>query len=269
MSFESRPPSARRFLSEDAPPATFAQVLETAPHGFFGRKGGVSRGIYASLNAGPGSRDAPEAVSENRRRIAAGFGLAPGKLIGVHQVHSAKALRADAPWEGPRPEGDALATATPGLALSILTADCAPVLLADVEAGVIGAAHAGWKGALGGVLHAAVRLMQSLGAEPSRIAAAIGPCIHQANYEVGPEFRERFMAADKAHAQFFVAAEGDRLRFDLPGFCASRLSALGVADVEISSHCTYADEVALFSHRRSVHRGEGDYGRNCAVIMLP
>jgi YfiH family protein len=236
------------------------------PHGFFGRRGGVSAGIYSSLNAGPGSKDDPAAIAENRRRIAAAFGRDPQALIGVHQVHSPTAVIVDAPWAGVRPEADALATRTPGLVLSILTADCAPVLLADREAGVIGAAHAGWKGAHGGVLEAAVAAMVSLGAAPERIIAAIGPCIHQASYEVGPEFAARF--AEWERHQFFQPGQGDRLMFDLPSFCVSRLQRSGVKSIETLAHDTYAGPATLFSHRRSVHEKLGDYGRNCAAITL-
>lgn len=253
-------------MTADAPPHQRAGVLAGVRHGFFGRQGGVSTGIYASLNAGTGSNDDPDAVSENRRRIAAGFGLSRERLIGVHQVHSPDAVCVDAPWPGVRPQADALVTATPGLILSVLTADCAPVLLADAKAGVIGAAHAGWKGALGGVIENTVAAMRDLGARD--IAAAIGPCIHQASYEVGPEFEAGFLAAHPDYERFFVAGNGDRRRFDLPGFCTGRLSACGVAHVEIVPLDTYAHPAALHSHRRSVHGRLGDYGRNCAAVAL-
>lgn len=252
------------------PPHWTAHALAGARHAFFGREGGVSAGVYASLNAGTGSGDDPEAVAENRRRIAAAFGVALTHLIGVHQVHSPDAVFVDAPWEGRRPHADALVTTTPGLVLSVLTADCAPVLFADATLGVIGAAHAGWKGALGqnnggGVLEACVALMREHGARD--IAAAIGPCIHQASYEVGPEFVARFVEQDAASARFFVAGEGDKLRFDLPGFCAARLGALDVR-CEVLPLDTYARSGALHSHRRSVHEKLGDYGRNCSAIAL-
>ena len=266
MPLQPPPPPARRFLSEGAPPAFHAENLRGVTHGFFGREGGVSSGVYASLNAGPGSKDASGDVMENRRRIAVALGVSTERLVGVHQVHSARALAVDAPWSGARPEADALVTATPGLALSILTADCTPVLLADVEAGVIGAAHAGWKGALGGVLEATIARMTELGAAPSRIAAAIGPTIAPESYEVGPEFEQRFR--DAGHGRFLRAGAGDRFHFDLPGFCAARLGALGLGSVEIVGVDTYANDGALFSHRRAVHRGEADYGRNCAAILL-
>jgi YfiH family protein len=247
------------------PPFHSAGVLSAVRHGFFGREGGVSTGIYASLNAGTGSSDDPEAVRENRRRIALALGARPERLVGVHQVHSPNVVTIDAPFSGDRPHADALVTTTPGLALSILSADCAPVLLADAEAGIIGAAHAGWKGALGGVLDAVVAAMRAAGAR--RIAAAIGPCIHPRSYEVGPEFEAAFTGADPAYSRFFAAGAGDRRRFDLPGFCALQLETLGVAACETLPHDTYSN-LALFSHRRSVHAREGDYGRNCAAIVL-
>ncbi|MBY0563552.1 MAG: peptidoglycan editing factor PgeF [Hyphomonadaceae bacterium] len=254
-------------MGADAPSHWSARALPGVRHGFFGRGGGVSTGIYAGLNAGIGSNDDPSAVKENRRRIAAAFGVAPSHLVGVHQVHSPHAVFLDSPWPGERPEADALVTTTPGLVLSVLTADCAPVLFADEASGVIGAAHAGWKGALGGVLETTVALMREHGADATRIRAAIGPCIHQKSYEVGPEFRARFVDADAAYARFFAPSAGDRHQFDLPGFCAARLAALGV-DAEIVDADTYALPDALFSHRRSVHLGEGDFGRNCSAIKL-
>lgn len=242
-----------------------AATLAGARHAFFGREGGVSTGIYASLNAGTGSSDDPEAVAENRRRIAAAFGAAPSHLIGVHQVHSSNAVFVDAPWTSDRPHADALVTTARGLALSVLTADCAPVLLADAAAGVIGAAHAGWKGALGGVLENCVALMREHGARD--IGAAIGPCIHQRSYDVGPEFVARFVEMEAAYARFFTAGEGEKSRFDLPGFCAGRLGALDVR-CEILPLDTYARPASLYSHRRSVHEKLEDYGRNCSAIAL-
>lgn len=237
-------------------------------HGFFGREGGVSTGIYASLNAGPGSNDDAAAIAENRARIAAGMEVAPNALVSLHQIHSAIVHRVDAPWSGPRPEGDALVTTTPDLALSIVTADCAPVLLADVKARVIGAAHAGWKGALNGVLDATVAEMVAAGAKAQDIVAAIGPCIRQPSYEVGPEFQAAFLASDPGSENFFRPGKGDRLLFDLPYYCAARLERAGVQRVEALALDTYSDPTAFFSHRRSVHQGAGDYGRNCAVIAL-
>lgn len=249
-----------------APLSWSAGVLAGVNHRFFGREGGVSIGIYTSLNAGTGSDDDPAAIAENRRRIAAVMQVAPTHLIGVHQVHSPDAVFVDAPWSSERPRADALVTKTKGVALSVLSADCAPVLFADAEAGVIGAAHAGWKGALAGVLESAIALMRAHGA--TRISAAIGPCIHQASYEVGPEFEARFRDASADYARFFARGANDRARFDLPGFCAARLEAAGVAGLEIAPLDTYVEEQRLFSHRRSVHRGENGYGRNCAAIAL-
>lgn len=268
MPVEPQPPPASRLLSADAPPHWRAGVLAGAMHGFFGRVGGISAGIYASLNAGTGSHDDATAVRENRRRIAAAFGAPPERLVGVHQVHSPTAVFVDGPWSGERPHADALVTTTPGLVISVLTADCAPVLLADDSAGVIAAAHAGWKGALAGVLESTVRLMCAHGATPARIAAAIGPCIRQASYEVGPEFAAQFSEASPAFARYFTPGPGGKQHFDLPGFCADRLKDAGVARIEALPLDTYALPEALFSHRRSVHRTEGDYGRNCAAIAL-
>ena len=265
MSVESKPPIPRRVLSASAPPHWTAETLAGVRHGFFGRQGGVSQGIYASLNAGTGSNDDPAAVTRNRARIAAAFGAPAEKLIGVHQVHSAIAVLTTAPYAR-RPQADALVTATPGLVLSVLTADCTPVLLADPEAGVIGAAHAGWRGALGGILDAVVAAMRASGA--TRIAAAIGPCIHQASYEVGPEFEAAFRDVDRTYSRFFAPGCADRRQFDLPAFCAHRLATLGVIEMETLPLDTYAEPERLFSHRRSVREKAGDYGRNCAAISL-
>jgi YfiH family protein len=252
----------------NGPPSSRAGVLAGVAHGFFGREGGVSTGIYASLNAGTGSGDDPANVQENRRRIAATFGVERDHLVGVHQIHSPTAEFVTAPWQGERPHADALVTTTPNLVISILTADCTPILFADAEAGVIGAAHAGWRGALNGVIERTVRLMEERGARRTHIAAAIGPCIHQASYEVGPEFEAEFLAADSAFARFFVPGAGDRRRFDLPGFCALRLAAAGISQIETLPLDTYAHATQLHSHRRSVHEKAGDYGRNCSAIML-
>jgi hypothetical protein len=244
-----------------------ALMLPGIRHGFFGRRGGVSTGIYASLNAGAGSRDDPTAVVENRARIAAAMGVTPDHLLSLYQIHSARALRVDAVWNE-RPEADAHVTTTPGIALTALAADCAPVLFADPEARVIGAAHAGWKGALGGVLEAAVAEMLRAGARAARIVAAIGPCIHAESYEVGQEFRDAFAAVDSSNALFFAPGAGDRLHFDLPGFCAARLQRLGLAAVELVPADTCALAEDFFSNRRAFKAGEGDFGRNCATIAL-
>jgi len=240
-------------------------------HGFFGREGGVSTGIYGSLNCGPGSKDASEAVAENRRRIAAA--LAPdAQLASLSQIHSA--IVHALPWGGEgRPEGDAMVTATPGVALGILTADCAPVLLADPRARVIGAAHAGWKGALGtdgrGVLEATLDGMEKLGALRDKVTAVIGPCISQANYEVGWDFRDRFLELGLKNRRFFVPSEKEgHYRFDLPGYVAHRLTAAGTGTVEMSGICTYPAENGYFSFRRTTHAGEPDYGRQISAIVL-
>ena len=275
MPVEPQPPAAGRLLSADAPPHWRASSLGDVKHGFFGRKGGVSVGVYASLNAGTGSRDDPEAVRENRRRIAAAFDARPELLIGVHQVHSPTAVFVDAPWSGDRPHADALVTRTPGLVISVLSADCAPVLMADMEAGIVAAAHAGWKGALAGVLETTVQLMCAHGADPERIKTAIGPCIHRNAYEVGLEFEARFVAQDASFARYFTpglapGSHADKRQFDLPRFCADRLSAAGVGEVQMAAwpYNTHAWPDHWFSHRRAVHRGEADYGRNCSAICL-
>jgi hypothetical protein len=234
-------------------------------HGFFGRRGGVSTGIYGSLNAGARGGDTPANVDENRRRIAAALGT--HTLVSVYQVHSPDAVIVTAPF-ATRPEADAMVTKTRGLGLCVLSADCTPVLFADAEAGVIGAAHAGWKGALGGVLEATIGKMESLGARRERIAAAIGPVIRQASYEVGPEFRDTFLARVPAAEGLFIPGTGDRLHFDLPGFCAHQLRQASIGEVGDLEHDTCADEARYFSNRRRHLRGETDYGRNASVILL-
>jgi YfiH family protein len=266
MPVEPQPPAAGRLLSAEAPPHWTATALVGVRHAFFGRQGGVSTGIYASLNAGTGSNDDADAARENRRRIASAFAAPAERLVGVHQVHSPTALFVDAPWPGDRPHADALVTRTPGLVVSVLTADCAPVLLADRNAGVVAAAHAGWKGAVAGILENTVALMREHGA--AHISAAIGPCIHQASYEVGAEFETRFRETSAGFARFFAPGRNGKFQFDLPAFCASRLEAAGVERVEVLPLDTYALASALFSHRRSVHESAGDYGRNCSAIVL-
>lgn len=242
-------------------------LLDGVAHGFLGRTGGVSTGVYASLNTGLGSGDAREAVLENRARALAAVAPA-ARLVSLHQVHSARAVEAGDWGDEARPEADALATATPGLALGILTADCAPVLLADAQAGVIGAAHAGWKGALGGVLEACVAAMERLGARRPRIAAAIGPTIGQASYEVGEAFRETFLAADPQSARFFVPGPRGRPHFDLPGYAAARLAAAGVGHCAALGEDTCAGMAHWFSYRRTTLAGEPDYGRQMSLIAL-
>jgi YfiH family protein len=238
-------------------------------HGFFTRRGGVSEGIYASLNAGLGSSDPRPHVLENRARVAAALGASRPAVITVHQVHSAEAIFVDRPFaEGQLPRGDAIVTRTPGLAIAALAADCAPVLFADVEAGLVGAAHAGWRGAFTGIVEATLAAMEREGADRSRIVAAVGPCINAPAYEVGPEFEARFLDADPANARFFEQAPTGRPHFDLPGYVHSRLLASGVACAERLTPCTYENESDFFSFRRSTHRSEPDYGRHISAIVL-
>ena len=244
-------------------------LLEGVRHGFFTREGGVSTGLYAGLNTGVGSRDDPAAVAENRSRVAQAMGETTDDLANCYQVHSAVTRVADGPWHGERPEGDAVVTATPGVICAVLTADCAPVLLADREAGVVGAAHAGWKGALGGVIHSAVSAMQALGARPERIAAVVGPCIAQASYEVGADFLDRFAHHDAGSERFFRRGEtADKRRFDLPGFVLWRLEQAGVGQAAWTGDDTCVDEDRFFSNRRAHLRGEPDFGRMMSVIRL-
>jgi polyphenol oxidase len=240
-------------------------------HGFFGRNGGVSTGIFASLNCGPGSGDDRTHVVENRRRALAELtNASDSRLLTLYQIHSAEGVRVTGAWQiGEGPQADAMATNIPGLALGILTADCAPVLLTDAEAGVIGAAHAGWKGALSGVVDSVISEMEGLGAQHSRIAAAIGPCISQQNYEVGEEFVATFEHTDKANARWFVPSDTPgHFRFDLPGFVEWRVQSAGVSNVARIGHCTYAEEEDFFSYRRATHRREKDYGRQLSGILL-
>ncbi|MEO0621098.1 MAG: peptidoglycan editing factor PgeF [Pseudomonadota bacterium] len=242
-----------------------SDALRGVSHGFFSREGGVSVGLYASLNGGPGSRDDASSVSENRSRIAAHLGGTV--LVSTAQVHSDQVVTVSQPWGEDRPNADAMVTDRAGIALGVLTADCAPVLLADTQSGVIGAAHAGWKGAVGGVLEAVVDAMVRLGASKETIAAAIGPTIGQAAYEVGPEFVERFLDDDPDTAQFFAGGREDRAQFDLPGYVRWRLAASGV-EASWTGHCTYSDQARFFSYRRATHAGEADYGRLVSAIVL-
>jgi YfiH family protein len=237
-------------------------------HGFFTRRGGVSDGIYAGLNVGAGSNDDPARVAENRRRVSAWMGVSPDRLVTVHQVHSPDAVIVTAPFPGERPKADAMVTDRPGLALGVLAADCGPVLYADPEARVIGAAHAGWKGALTGVLEATIEAMEGLGAKRERIAAVLGPSIVQANYEVGKEFLDRFIADDPTNAAYFsLSKKPGHYMFDLNGYTLDRLKAAGVAAYGLHL-CTYADEALFFSYRRTTHRAEPDYGRQISAIVL-
>ena len=242
---------------------------QSIAHGFFGRQGGVSEGIYASLNCGPGSKDSRDAVLENRRRATAA--LAPGaKLVTLYQVHSAEAVTVTEPWDIPQnPKADAMVTNRPGIALGILTADCAPILLVDPEARVIGAAHAGWNGAISGVTDSVVSAMLRLGAARERIRAAIGPCIGQGAYEVGPEFEARFRAADSENGRFFAPAKrADHWQFDLPAYVVHRLRESGIDQIEDLGVCTYSQPREFFSYRRTTHLKEPDYGRELSAIVL-
>ncbi|CAN7441785.1 peptidoglycan editing factor PgeF [Phenylobacterium sp. LjRoot219] len=236
-------------------------------HAFFTRQGGVSQGIYAGLNVGLGSRDDPDAVQENRRRAAAHFGREA--IVTVYQIHSAEALVATAPWPDAAPQADAVVSATPGVVCGALAADCAPVLLADAEARVVAAAHAGWKGALTGVVEAAIAQMETLGARAERIRAVVGPCIGPRSYEVGLEFLERFAAVDPGYERFFApGASGEKRLFDLPSFVLSRLAAAGVEACEWVGRDTCAEPELFFSNRRAFKAGEPDYGRLLSAIML-
>jgi len=238
-------------------------------HGFFTRQGGVSEGIYASLNTGVGSSDDPAAVAENRRRIAAHLGGAPDDFAACYQIHSATAHVAETGWKGERPEGDASVTAAPGVICAVLTADCAPILLADPEARIVAAAHAGWKGALGGIVQATVDAMVGLGASPGRMVAVIGPCIAQGSYEVGADYQDRFEGEAPGSGRFFAAgAAPDKRMFDLPGFVQWRLKQAGVGDAAWTGHDTCADAALFFSNRRAFLTGEPDFGRLMSAIAL-
>jgi polyphenol oxidase len=238
-------------------------------HAFFTRRGGVSEGVYASLNGGLGSSDDPARVAENRRRMTEELGLAPEALISVHQVHSADAVIVEGPWTGERPRADGMATAVPGMALGITTADCGPVLFADPHVGVIGAAHAGWRGAASGILEATIEAMERLGARRHKIVAVLGPTISQAAYEVGPEFVATLTGLDPDNERFFRPGErSDHAMFDLPGYIGMRLEAAGVGEFANLGLCTYSDEERFFSYRRTTHRGEPDYGRLISAIAF-
>ncbi|GAW32997.1 laccase domain protein YfiH [Roseovarius sp. A-2] len=236
-------------------------------HGFFTRRGGASSGVFAGLNCGPGSSDQSEIVTINRARVAQAMAVEPANLVTVHQVHSADVVTVDGPL-AERPRADAMVTATPGVALGVLTADCQPVLFADTKARVVGAAHAGWRGALDGVLESTVEAMESLGAGRDRITAVIGPSISQAAYEVGPEFLEDFVAEDPGYSRFFANGENGRYQFDLPAFGLHCLRRAGVGHAEWTRHCTYADAARFYSYRRATHANEADYGRLISVIRL-
>jgi polyphenol oxidase len=238
-------------------------------HGFFLRTGGVSEGIYASLNCGRGSGDARERVEENRSRAAEVLGVHQTALIGPYQVHSARAVIAHKPWAASdAPEADAIVTNTPNLAASVLTADCVPILMADAAAGVVAAVHAGWKGAKAGIIESAIEAMETLGARGSRIAAAIGPAISQAAYEVGPEFKAAFIAGCTDNERYFSQVQPSHIHFNLPGYVRDMLTNLGIEHISDAGVCTYRNESILFSYRRSCHRREPDYGRQISAIVF-
>jgi YfiH family protein len=245
-----------------------AAALAGVRHGFLGRSGGVSEGVCSGLNVGLGSVDDRETIAENRCLAIAA--VAPGaRLVTVHQVHSPEAIYVNSPFpDDERPRADAMVADRPGLALGILTADCAPVLLADPEAGVVGAAHAGWKGALGGVVEATVAAMELRGARRGRIAAAVGPCIARRSYEVDEAFLRRFAEADPEHERFFSPGREGHHQFDLEGFVLARLAAAGLTRVEAMGEDTYSQPDRFFSYRRATHRGEADYGRQVSLIAL-
>ena len=236
-------------------------------HGFFTRKGGASSGVFAGLNCGPGSSDQSNIVAINRARVAEALDLPPTSLVSLNQIHSATVVTLTEPPSG-RLAADGMVTNVSGIGLAVLTADCQPVLFADTKAAVIGAAHAGWRGARDGVLEATVAAMVALGARREDIHAAIGPTISQVAYEVGPEFLDAFTADDPANSRFFVPGQGDRLRFDLPSFGLHRLRQAGVGHAEWTRHCTYSDPDRFYSYRRTSHAGEADYGRLISVIRL-
>jgi polyphenol oxidase len=247
-------------------------LLSAAPgirHAFFTREGGVSEGIYAGLNGGLGSDDVPAHVAENRRRMADAIGVPQTHFLSLHQVHSPDVVVVTEPWGSSRPKADAMVTQTPGISLGVTAADCAPVLMVDPRAEIIGAAHAGWKGALTGVLESTLDAMERLGAHRGDVVAALGPMIRQRNYEVGMEFVERFEQADADNARFFASASRTgHAMFDLGGYIHARLSRAGALMVDDLDLCTYADEANFFSYRRSVHRKEPDYGRHVHAIVL-
>lgn len=250
----------------EAPELTTARGVR---HAFFTREGGVSKGLYQSLNCGFGSDDDPANVAENRRRVCDALDVPATALVTPYQVHGTNVVAVEQPWSREAaPKADGLATCVPGIALGILTADCAPVLFADRHAGVIGACHAGWRGALDGIIDATIAAMEDLGAQRSHICASIGPCIAQASYQVGPEFRDQFLANDDCNDGFFKGDDDGRYRFDLAGYVTERLNHAGVADAGWVGRDTCTEDQQLFSYRRSTHMGESDFGRGLSAIVL-
>ena len=249
--------------------ASFLEAVTEIRHGFFTREQGHSTGLYAGLNCGLGSQDDPAAVSANRRAVAAVLGCPNHPLLTVHQVHSALAVSVDAPFAGSPPQADALVTTIPGLVIGALAADCAPVLFGTRDGRVVAAAHAGWKGAFGGIVEATVAAMERAGARRDNIVAAVGPCIAQNSYEVGAEFRDRLMAEEATTAAFFIpAAREGHFQFDLPGFVLHRLHRSGIGHAEALGLDTYTDESRFYSYRRATHRGDPDYGRQVSAIVI-
>lgn len=250
--------------------ALLLSELAGVRHGFFTRSGGVSHGVYATLNGGTGSNDAPDNVEENRARMAIALGVTPDRFLTAYQIHSPDVVVVEEPWtHDRRPRADAMVTRLPRLAIGVSTADCGPLLFADAEAHVIGAAHAGWRGALAGVIEAAIAAMEKLGAQRSRIATALGPTIRQPNYEVGSEFVERFLAADADNKRFFKpSTSSGHAMFDLGGYIAERLQRAGITNFEDLGLCTYAEPERFFSYRRTTKLGEPDYGRHINAIAL-
>jgi len=255
-----------------SPERLMARALHDQPglaHGFFTRRGGVSNGIYASLNCGPGSDDSPDAVAQNRARVTAALGA--NDLVTLYQVHSANALVVDAPWplNTPRPRADALVTATRGLAVGALSADCTPVLFADPDARIVAAAHSGWRGAVGGILEATIDAMVNLGASRSAIIAAVGPCINQNAYEVGLDFKAKIIGLNPEYSSFFSkSAMQNKPHFDLPGFAAAKLKNAGLCHIESLALCTWTHREQFFSYRRTQQKNEADYGRQISAIVL-
>jgi YfiH family protein len=250
--------------------ASLLKTLTRIRHAFFTRSGGVSQGVYASLNGGVGSNDTPDNVAENRARMATTLGVSPDHLLTAFQIHSPDVVVAEKPWtRDQRPRADAIVTRVPRLAIGVSTADCGPLLFADSEAAVVGAAHAGWRGAITGVIEATVGAMERLGANRTRITAALGPTIRQPNYEVGPEFVERFLAADSGNSRFFTPSRrAGHAMFDLTGYITERVRRAGITHFEDLGLCTYADPERFFSYRRTTLRGESDYGRHVNAIAL-